>query len=403
MNLEPIPALTALLMALRAVRLGDDGVATQLGDLDRQLKATKSSNTCAWPGIYRQALALLDRVLQLQNGAQEALQEFQQRKELRERKQRLSTEVQALIQKEGSDWPARIAKQEREILDKAIRGAGAIHIEARRDAGTGETSHCFHRAALEGYLGWLDAAEESWAANNGNLVQHRAAESAQACGIEVSAEEPILRLLRVTLPNRIAPRLKGYRVSTAGVLDSLGKTYKTIIATFGSISMAGFALTRIAGGSPFVRDVLPWFFGVAFLITVLGVVFTVPRERRQAAARVMGKARDHAERELHDYLRERLKVVADAQLQAIKKHLAEESMRWRAAARESAVGATVEGLPPATVDKLRGEWRVSLQEHLAAICARQDAQPLSLPPEESPRFQSPVQSWVASFERAHTT
>ncbi len=376
--IEPIPALSAFMMCLRMAKVSDPSIADAAAAIEARSKATKSSERQAWGAIYRDAAALLPRVVEHQSKLDREREAAQTAQGARQKVAQLSMGLQSGLQRAAGDWTARLAQQEREIFAKAQKALEALEVTSFVDHQVGELVFQFAPDMVERFWGWLRSAEAGWAQNNARLVALRGNE----CIADVTAELPAgmsfeIAPAPIEPPRFEAPRLRGNRIPNPTFFQSLGSTYRFVMSAVTAVSGLGFFATRVLGGEH-VNTVLPVGLGAVFVVTVVVAVFTVPKERRQTMARFRARARDALDKELNDAVRDRMKLVVDAQQASIKKHLNAEALRFKAGTRDSSgdlrpaqpsFSMTAMGILPADIGRMKGEWKAAIEAHLKEIDA----------------------------------
>ncbi len=374
--LEPIPALSAFFMCLRMAKVSDATIAEAATALEARGRGTKSGESQAWLAIYREAGGLLPRVVEHQAKLDRERETTQNAAATRQKAGQLAMSLQSGLQRAAGDWTGRLAQQERETFTKAQKAVEALEVTSAVDHQVGELVFRFDPDMLERFWTWLRAAESGWTQNNAKLVAIRGAE----CVSDVLSELPPGMTFSVgttTLepPRFEAPRLRGHRIPNPSFFQSLGSTYRFVMSAVTAVSGLGFFATRVFGGEH-MSKILPIGLGAVFVVTVIVAIFTVPKERRQTMARFRARARDVLERELHDAVRERMKVLVDAQLTAIKKHLNAEAARFKAGTRDSSSDARAPipsfalmapGILPADIARMKGEWKTAIEARIAEI------------------------------------
>jgi hypothetical protein len=377
MTLEPIPALTAMLLAVKMAKLDDADVAASLAELEADSRKLKSSDPRGWAVVYRQALALVPRVLAAQERCDRVRRAAEHKQVDRQRLSTADMAVQSTLQKAAMEWQARLATQAREIETKIVKSVERLPIEASPDRATGETVFRAEPAALEGFQGWLAGVEATWRDNNGALLAARANEAISSAVPAWPGDERFEVAPAALAPSRLAfPTVKGHAVQTPGRFESFGATYRVVLTVLMGISTAtGFA-SRAIGGA--VGAALPVVFGLGFVVALGAGVMTVPEKQRQAIARQKAKATEQVHKELVQELRTRLERMSQEQLDGIKKHLGAEERRWKAivhAASDGGIGIgglgggllAQTGLLPNDAAKLKGEWPAAFEARLAEL------------------------------------
>jgi len=375
--LEPVPALTSVLFALKMAKLSDDEVNAQLASIDGRAKQTKSADTQGWASIYRDALALIPRAVAAQQRAEQERQQAAGQQAARQRLASLAGVVPQKLQRAFNDWGARLQEQTQELRAKAERAAERMELKSTDDDEHGETVFQLEDAQLAGFWDWLIKAEAAWRANNNQLVAVRANEllgdlkNELPPGLSFEVRPADLPPLGTS-----PPRLKGFRIATPSRFEALGSTYKAIMGVIMAVSSVGFLGTRLAGNQ--VAALLPWAFGAAFVLAVIYAVSTVPRQYRQAMARKKDDAADRVRAELAAAVKERLDQGSASQSSQIKKHLLQaEDQRWSRLVHEATGGSNPGlgalapmapmGLAPQDLARLQGEWREAIAARLAQL------------------------------------
>jgi hypothetical protein len=371
---DPIPELTAMAMALRAARFDDAALADALHALEARTRATKGSDGAAWAAIYRDALSLPPLALAAQARLEAAKAEGARAQEVARRAQAASLDADAALQKALSDWPSRLEQQEADLLEKVAKSAEHVGVVEAANETTGETLYAAETTSLEGFFGWLEQARERWASQNAALLAQRAAEALEPVlrGLPAGLA-PVLDAAPLSLRPVSRPRLKGYTVPTPGRFEGVAKTLKSISTMSATVAGFGYIVVRIAGTQSAVAGYLQGFFAVAFVVSIVVSLATVPKQLRQAKARLVAKATEAVRREVAEAARGLVKASAEAQLAAIRRHLGAEAQRVKRALREAAgpaqVGGIVgpAGLSPESVAKLGREWPAAIEGRLRAI------------------------------------
>lgn len=373
MLLEPIPALSAMLMAVRNLPLNEPNLCQSIARLDARVRGTKSSEQDQWPGIYTDALQLMDQLLAYR--AQQAQRTDASARDPHEGVRQAASMLQDVVSRAVNDWPARLSTQENEIIDKANRAIDTLAVTSAPDPHTGETRFTIETSALKSFWDWLQEAEAAWARNNEKLVVARCLEQAELLAPSLP-RDPALELGKapLPLPRWTEPKLAGVSAPTPGVMDAFSRTYKAAVGGFGSISMLGFLLTRVAGEGTLKQmtaTVLPWFFGLGLVVMSVVAVTTVPKQQRQAKARTLKRATEQVQRELLAAVKERVRTSREAQFNGLKKYLSREAARLKALSLPSpsttALKPTVASLDPKTVERMNTEWRQAIEEHLREL------------------------------------
>jgi len=372
MIFEPIAPYAAMMMCLKSARVGDASVEQAVRDLDARGKTLKPSDAAGWTILYREALALLPKVL-----AAHALQQAQRAaaQNMAARRQVLQTsgvQVQSALQRAVADWSGRFATQVQEIMATVQRSAEKLDVESHDDARSGETLYHYGESTLRDFETWLSDAQAKWRSNNQALVARRANEALEPARAQFGA----IVSFEVTEPAFSAPqshplRLRGFSTQTLGKLDFLGTGYKTAMSAVMSGSLIASFLSRMSHS---VGNILPYFFGSVFVASVVFACVTVPKKKRQAEFRLLQKAKKELQRELEAEVGKRLKQCADQQASEIKKHMDAEWLRWTELTRTSAGDSNpmaamggMSGLMPADVARLQGEWRLAIEARIAEL------------------------------------
>ncbi len=373
MIFEPIPAFGAMMMSLKMAKFPDADVAAAIQSLEARAKGTKASDAEQWISVYREALSVLDRVSVAQRSLEERQDGERRNQSRRQRLQACSSQVQNLLQKAAADWPSRLATQQQELVDKASRSIDKLGVVGIPDELRGETLFQVDPQVLGSFWDWVAASEAAWTSNNSKLAATRAnellEETRAELGPELAFEVGAAALSAPPFPDK---RLRGCSLATPGTLDSLGTAYKSVMSLLMGGSSLAFVATRM---SQDVGKALPFFFGAVFVGALAYTIVTVPRKKRQALHRLQLKAEHEVHRELLEKVKERLKVVSDAQAKELKKHLDAEAARWRTSVRTSIPEGpsmqlpTQVGLMPNDAAKAKGEWREAISKRVAELQA----------------------------------
>jgi type II secretory pathway pseudopilin PulG len=366
---DPILALSSMLLAVKFAKLGDAQLDEWLTHLDGRVRAARAGGP-EWAAIYRDALSLVPRILHAQGELQRRAQAEQQSAAARRMIQAAAMSLPSALQRVGAEYQGRLQTQELELLEKAERAIAGLPVASVRNKATGETVFTVPDDELAAFWGWVQGADDKWRSHNTELAATRANE---AIAMMVADLPPTARfdVQEPQIPRRQAPppALKGHSVPTPGVLDSVGRTWKGATAAAGSVSAALIVVGRVMQDKVAVLAIV----GVAvFVIALVFAVATVPGQVRQQRKRTELRAQEAVHRELRDAVKARLREASDAQLRAIRGHLANEGERWRAFVRRSDGGESVRSLPPQglTPDnqaKLGGEWQQALRARLAQL------------------------------------
>jgi hypothetical protein len=385
MMLDPIPELTSFSMSIGLFKLGDGELENELAAFKTKLRATKSSQTDAWPPIYRDALALFSRILAANERFKAASQPPPAAggsgEDPRQLGLALSAAQSALQQAQGV-WQGRLQSQVRtDLMPKIERSISSLGVENTRDRSTGMTVFKVVPAQLLQFYGWLRNLEEAWVANNAGLAAVRADEAvAEALG---GSDVLGFRVSQPTVPlpapcDERTPKLAGYSIPTPGPFELLGNTYKFIMSVVTAVSGLGFIASR-AAGKTLVDSAIPYLLGGAFMAAVIVALVTVPTKRRQGLARIEKDATGKVQDQLRQAIEVRLGQMSADQINAIRRHLTSESARLGAdvrrriaseappplAAPRAALGMA--GIMPSDEEKLRGAWRVAVEARLAEL------------------------------------
>jgi hypothetical protein len=277
--------------------------------------------------------------------------------------------VPGILQRLGGDYQGRLSVQETELVEKAERSVKKLAIVAEDDAATGETTYAVAEKELAAFWDWLRDAEEKWREHNETLLVDRATEALAVHLEELPSVRFVVaapKLARRALPQ---PELRGYSVPTPGMMEAVGRTWKTAASVTGSLTILSFFLTSEEG----VSQLRPLIIGGVFVVTlVVAGLFTVPRERRQQRNRLLAKAQEACAREVLDAVRARVRESSDAQLRAIRGHLASEGERWKAVTRKVDTGempivSMATGLSQENRTKLDGEWVRAIEARLKEL------------------------------------
>lgn len=374
--LEPVPALSALFMCVRMAKVSDPELAEALTSLEGRARGTKSSEKAAWAGLYREAAALMPRVIAHQTRLDQERDATQTAHAARQKLSQLSMSLQSGLSRAAGDWTARLSQQERETFAKAQKAIEALEVTSFVDPKVGELVFQFEPAMVERFWAWLRTAESGWTQNNAKLVAVRGAECIQDVLLELPAGVTFeLGSAPLEPPRFEAPRLDGSRIPNPTFFQSLGSTYRFVMSAVTAVSGLGFFATRVVGADH-IGKVLPIGLGAVFVVTIVVAALTIPKERRQTMARFQARARDALVRELSDAVRERLKIVVEAQAAAIKRHLNAEGLRFKAGTRDPSgdaraaqpsFAAMAPGILPADLGRMRGEWKLAIEARITEL------------------------------------
>ena len=374
--IEPVAALSALFMCVRMAKLTDPDLAEAFSSLEARSRATKSSEKAAWAALYREAAELMPKVVAHQARLDRERDAAQASQATKQRLGQLAMSLPSGLSRAAGDWSARLAQQERETLAKAQKAIDALEVTSLVDPKVGELVFRFEPAMVDRFWEWLRAAEAGWTQNNAKLVAVRATECIQDVLLELPAGVTFeVGPAPLEPPRFEAPRLEGSRIPNPTFFQSLGSTYRFVMSAVTAVSGLGFFATRVVGAEH-VSRVLPIGLGSVFLITVVVAALTIPKERRQTMARFEARARDALTRELSEAIRERLKIVVEAQSAAIKRHLNAEGLRFKSAHRDPSgdvrgpqpsFAAMAPGILPADIARMRGEWKAAIEARIAEL------------------------------------
>ncbi|MCU0694249.1 MAG: hypothetical protein MUF54_22900 [Polyangiaceae bacterium] len=375
MMLEPIPALTGMLMAARSARFQDASLTSGIEGLEARVRATKSGETASWISIYEEALGLIERMVSAVNSSAAAPQAGVNVAVLRD----VSSNLQDALNRSAADWRARLVTQEQELLQKVERSVKNLPIASELDVASGETVFTVNAEQMVWFRGWLDRAAEEWLAHDAKLVKQRADESVIPLLREAQAEVGTVRF-EVSVPSLKlpplqvleAPRVQTLMPSAFGVV---GKTYKAVVSGLMGVMALSFTMQRLVSNPSFKSGLLaalPYAAGVAVVGVVLYGLVTVPKQHRQTCARIARAAEDRVRKDLTTSALQRLRAVREALDAGVKKHLSDEVFRWKRTVRGSSPDVRAEMpssplLPAKTLERLRGEWREAIRGRLGLL------------------------------------
>jgi hypothetical protein len=167
--------------------------------------------------------------------------------------------------------------------------------------------------------------------------------------------------------------MRGERAPKPTRLSLLGAGWK--LATTGATTASGIGLllSRSIRSEAFSR-LLTGVSVLAFIAATAYAVVTVPKERRQSIARLAARARTALSREVVSAAKAHLGQVSASQRTQLSRHLAAEGTRFKSGAGNAQPGAAAPppaamagGFMPADVAKLRGEWKIAIENHLAKL------------------------------------
>lgn len=379
--LEPVPALTSMLFALKMAKLSDEPLSGQIAALESRTRQTKSADSAGWAAIYRDALALIPQAVAAQQRQEQERQQAAGQQAARQRVASLASVVPQKLQRAFQDWSDRLKGQSNELRDKSQRAALKLDIKATDDEQRGETVYQVDDAQLKGFWDWVASADARWRENNGQLVAVRANELLDNLKTDLPAGVSFeVRPVDLPASSGSLPRLNGHRIPTPSRFEALGTTYKTVMGAVMGVSSIGFLATKLAGSD--AAALLPWLFGAVFSLAIIYAAVTVPKQYRQSMARRKDEAAERVRNELVAAAKERIEQCAAAQLIAIKKHLLQaEDQRWARLVHDATGGsnpglgglgplggmAPIGGLTPQLIGQLQGEWRDALAARLAQL------------------------------------
>lgn len=376
--LEPVSALTGMLMAARAAKFEDSSLTDAVAHLDTRVRATKSADTASWIAIYDQALGLIDRIVKNAEGAVQPGAADQARAQANALREVVSS-VQEILSKTATDWSPRLATQEQELSQKGERSVKKLPITSAHDPKSGEMVFHVDPTQLQGFSQWLDASVQSWFDNDTKLTQNRTNEAiapllkqaGEAVKFEVTV--PVLKLpLATKLESPKVPQMM------PGTFDALGKTFKAVTGSLMGVTGLTFGLQRLVsnpGLKSGLLEVLPYLSGVGVLGMVIYALVSVPKQHRQNCARIVRASEERVHKELTATVGQRIRVAREALGNGLKKHLSDETLRWKQVARPltgelpSNPGPIGPAIPPKTLERMQGEWRDAMKERLAVLRA----------------------------------
>lgn len=370
---DPIREFTGLISAARSARFSNPALAQQVSDIDKRSRGAKSGDAQAWVDIYEQSLDLIDCMLaEIEEAKKQQAPNRPPMDVLRD----VNAAVQDALNRCTNDWPARLASQEQELLQKVERSVDKLEIVGEIDPESGETVFMVPSDTMQGFSRWFDGVLRTWMVNDAELAK-------------VRTEEMILPLLEpaknavdfeISVPSLRPPVVKPLTSPRAPVVmpgrwSVLGRTYKTVFGGVTALTTGAFMLSKVFGNEAMAK-------GSTIVSIVLGVVLvgmlvhagaTVPKQHRQACARLRRGAEERVRKELVAAASQQLRVAREALAAGIRKHFADETFRWRQKARPSqpdvqvGVANALPPLPAKTVERMRNEWPDPIRKRLAAL------------------------------------
>ena len=382
-----------MLLAIKLAKLGDVSLEADISTLEGRMRGARLPEA-AWAEVYRAALALVPRARGAQAEAERRSVVEVAEQDERKRVQAASLAIPTALQRVASDYQGRIGAQEAELAEKSQRSVAKLLVTSRDDAATGETTFTYVATELGAFLKWLSDAEEKWREHNETLVADRANEA-----IAIHLSELTSLRFAVAAPKlaRRAPQpltLKGHAVPTPGGFERLARTWRTAASVTGSLTILSMLVARAIPGVDTGASAA--IIGGVFVVTLLVAGFvTVPKERRQQRNRLLAKAEESVAKELQDAVKARLRGSGEAQLRAIRAHLASEGDRWKAQTSRMSTGemripVLQAGLSPENRAKLEVSWPHAIGERLAELTPPQTKTQLT-PPQSPPPVQTKTQ------------
>lgn len=377
MKLEPLPELTGAMMTLRSAQFPDPSLSAAVRDFDARVRATKSGDRYAWPYIYYDAIALVERVLTAQAELDRSQADLERLTQVRRTAAEVGGLLQSLQGKLSGDWASRLQAQERELAAKVKRSVDRLDIEAVEDDRRGETIYRPRQEDLVAFQDWLRTSIERWAFHNAVLASNRANDAAEDAFARLPSEisfrfEPVV-LDPIPPPDL---QLKGHAIPTPKALELLSTTWKATTTGFGSVATIGFIVPRIVGASAAVTQGISIFLGVALVLAAGFAFLTVPKQTRQARERVTLRAESAARQEILDEAKALVHAEVDRQTQMVRRYLSQETQRYKALERSLPAGprqasllGAPSGLGPQDRARLAGETRQAIDRHLRALVA----------------------------------
>ncbi|MCC6647510.1 MAG: hypothetical protein IT374_18305 [Polyangiaceae bacterium] len=373
MVLDPVPAVDGMLMAVKLAKLPDPRLADELATFEAKKRATRASDAQAMKSLYRDALGLMERVLEVHRAqAKQRETDAAKQRDGRLADQTLAAVVSTL-ERAKQAWGDRVDVQLRELVTKVDHSVAKLDVEGTADDASGQTTFHVTGGHRDGFVRYVAETEAMWLANNQQLVAQRANEALA----EALAGAPAALAFQVKpgsfgAPRPLDLRLKGASTLTPSAFSTLDGAYKIVMLVTGGASGLGFFASRVLGAE--VGRVLPWAFGAAFVVALGAALSLAPKRHRQAMARLLEQQRDRVRKELRDASEQHLRATADEQKRAVRKHLDDEAARFRAlarqlvgASRESVADLVISGLMPADAAKLERDWPDAVRARLAEL------------------------------------
>ena len=370
--LDPILPLSSMLLALKFAKLGDAQLDEWIAQLDQRVRAARPGGP-EWPAIYRDAIGIVPRILYAQDEAARRTAADQQAANARRMVQSASMSLPSALQRTAQEYQQRLQVQETELLQKAERAIKSLPVSSSENKTTGETTFFAEPNELAAFWGWVQGADDKWRTHNEELAAMR---SNEAIAMLVADLPPDMRFSvqppQINRKQAPVPQLKGHNVTTPGMIDSVGRTWKAATGIAGSVGGGLMLVTRVLPEP--LQKPLMIAGGAVFGIALVFAIATVPGQMRQQRNRIKLRADESVQKELYDAVKARFKESGETQLRGIRSHIANEGERWRSLVRRSDAGLDTgmramqpQGLSPDNRQKLEGEWQHAMRARLAQL------------------------------------
>ncbi|MBX3232379.1 MAG: hypothetical protein KIT84_22400 [Labilithrix sp.] len=369
--LEPIPPVSALMMALRMAKVAEGPLGSDLTALDTRLRTTALKDRNAWLALYVDLDVFAGRVLEVHGDT--GFAGTDRIVSLSASSNRASDlQITNVLQRQTSDWQARLSEQQAQLLDKCKRGVEELPVDSELDATRGERVFRFTEKRHGAFLAWFEQALQLWLENNETLVATRANDALKQIGIsDAEIAPPSLTTGAVKRWQRFE-----HRVTDPGLLDSLSSMQRFVMSGVSAATSIGFVVSRVLDSDPARKStgahVLSWALGATFVIAIIVGVYTLPKRRRQARARLEAQAREALEAKTLKAIADTLSRTAEAQRNAIRKQLTSEGHRLSRPSPSTTSPEPVKASPsirlsPLDVKRLRGEWREAISARIVEL------------------------------------